>query len=133
MIEFPKGKTMKKWLFIASVNGALAVLAGAFAAHALAQRLEPRMLEVFNTGAHYHLIHALAMGVAALAARGAAKIHAEVAALLFLVGILLFSGSLYMLALTGMRYFAYVTPLGGIAFVLGWAVLAWAALKLEDQ
>jgi uncharacterized membrane protein YgdD (TMEM256/DUF423 family) len=124
---------MKKWLFIASVNGALAVLAGAFAAHALAQRLEPRMLGAFNTGAHYHLIHAVAMGVAALAARGAAKMHAEVAALLFLIGILLFSGSLYMLALTGMRTFAYVTPLGGIVFVLGWAVLAWAALKLEEK
>jgi uncharacterized membrane protein YgdD (TMEM256/DUF423 family) len=122
---------MKKYLFIASVNGALAVLAGAFAAHALAQRLEPRMLAAFTTGAHYHLIHAVAIGVAALAARGAAKARAETAALLLLIGILLFSGSLYMLALTGIRAFAYITPLGGIAFVLGWVMLAWAALKLE--
>jgi uncharacterized membrane protein YgdD (TMEM256/DUF423 family) len=128
----PGGKTMRKWLFIASVNGALAVLAGAFGAHALAQRLEPRMLGVFNTGAHYHLIHAAAMAVAALAARGAAKMQAEVAALLLLIGILLFSGSLYMLALTGLRMFGFVTPLGGIAFVLGWAMLGWAALKLEE-
>ena len=124
---------MRKWLFIASVNGALAVLAGAFAAHALAQRLAPRMLEVFTTGAHYHLIHALAMALAALAARGAAKTQAGTAALLFLAGILLFSGSLYLLALTGVRAFAYVTPLGGIAFVLGWAMLAWAALKWEEN
>jgi len=123
---------MKKWLFIASVNGALAVLAGAFATHALSRRLDPHMLGVFTTGAHYHLIHAVAMGVAALAARGAARMQAEVAALLLLIGILLFSGSLYMLALTGLRYFAFVTPLGGIAFVLGWAMLGWAALKLEQ-
>ena len=124
---------MKKWLFIAAVNGALAVLAGAFAAHALAQRLEPRMLGVVNTGAHYHLSHARALGVAALAARGAARMQAEVAALLFLIGILLFSGSLYMLALTGVRFFGFITPLGGIAFVLGWAMLAWAAWKLEEK
>jgi uncharacterized membrane protein YgdD (TMEM256/DUF423 family) len=123
---------MKKWLFIASVNGALAVLAGAFAAHALQHRLDQPFVSAFTTGAHYHLIHAVAMGLAALAARGAARMYAEVAALLFLVGILLFSGSLYMLALTGVRTFAYITPLGGIALVLGWAVLAWAALKLEE-
>ena len=124
---------MRKWLFIASVNGALAVLAGAFAAHALARRLDPHMLEVFDTGARYHLIHAVALGVAALAARGAAAKPAGAAAGLLLTGILLFSGSLYLLALTGMRGFAYVTPLGGIAFVSGWAMLAWAALKLEEK
>jgi uncharacterized membrane protein YgdD (TMEM256/DUF423 family) len=132
MIEFPEGSIMKTWLFIASVNGALAVLAGAFAAHALGQRLDVRALATFTTGAHYHLIHAVAMGVAALAIRGAARSRAAWAAGLFLAGILLFSGSLYMLALTGVRTFAYVTPLGGIAFVLGWAMLAWAALKLEE-
>jgi uncharacterized membrane protein YgdD (TMEM256/DUF423 family) len=124
---------MRKWLFIASVNGALAVLAGAFAAHALQRRLDQPFVAAFTTAAHYHLIHAVAMGVAALAARGAARMQAEAAALLFLIGILLFSGSLYMLALTGVRMFGYVTPLGGIAFVLGWAVLAWAALSLEES
>jgi len=97
--------TMKKWLFIAGINGALAVLAGAFAAHALGSRLDPAHAAAFATAAHYHLVHAVAMAVAALAARGAAKPRAQNAALLFLAGIVLFCGSLYMLVLTGIRLF----------------------------
>jgi uncharacterized membrane protein YgdD (TMEM256/DUF423 family) len=122
---------MKNWLFAAGLNGALAVLAGAFAAHALGQRLDPRMLSAFSTGATYHLVHALALGIAALAARGAARRRAQIAAGLFLAGIILFSGSLYALAMTGLIYFAYATPAGGIAFVAGWIMLALAALKTE--
>jgi uncharacterized membrane protein YgdD (TMEM256/DUF423 family) len=122
---------MKNWLFIAGINGALAVLAGAFAAHALGQRLDPRLLSTFSTGATYHLVHALALAIAALAARGPAGARAQAAAALFLAGIILFSGSLYLLALTGIIYFAYATPVGGIAFVAGWIMLALAALKME--
>ena len=123
---------MKKWLFIAGINGALAVLAGAFAAHALSSRLDPTHAAAFATAAHYHLVHAVAMAVAALAARGAAKPRAQTAALLFLAGIVLFCGSLYMLVLTGIRLFAYVTPVGGLALVAAWILLALAALKLEE-
>ena len=72
------------------------------------------------------------MAVAALAARGAAKPRAQGAALLFLVGTILFSGSLYLLVLTGVRAFGYVTPLGGLALIAGWVLLALAALKLEE-
>lgn len=122
---------MKKWLFIAAVNGALAVLAGAFGAHALSSHLV--YASAFSTGAHYHLMHALAMGLAALAARGGARAHAEVAAMLFLIGIILFSGSLYMLAVTGIKYFGFITPVGGTSLIAGWVVLALAALKLEDK
>ncbi|MBA2590219.1 MAG: DUF423 domain-containing protein [Alphaproteobacteria bacterium] len=122
---------MKNWLFAAGINGALAVLAGAFAAHALGTRLDPRMLSAFSTGATYHLVHALALGVTALAARGAAARRANIAAALFLAGIILFSGSLYALAITGIVYFAYATPAGGIAFVAGWIMLAAAGLKME--
>ena len=122
---------MKKWLFIAAVNGALAVLAGAFGAHALSDRLV--YASAFNTGAHYHLMHALAIGLAALAARGPARRQAEVAAMLFLIGIILFSGSLYLLAVTGVKYFAFITPIGGTSLIAGWVVLALAALKLEDK
>ena len=111
--------------------GALGVLLAAFGAHALAGRLAPNALAAFETGARYHLIHALAMGLAALAARGAATIPAQRAALLFFAGILLFSGSLYGLALSGVRALGFITPLGGLALIAGWIALALAALKLE--
>jgi uncharacterized membrane protein YgdD (TMEM256/DUF423 family) len=123
---------MRKWLFIAAITGALAVLFAAFGEHALAARLEPHSLATFATGARYQLYHALAMGLAALAARGAAKSWAQSAALLFFLGILLFSGSLYGLALTQIRVIGFVTPLGGLALIAGWVVLALAALKLEQ-
>jgi uncharacterized membrane protein YgdD (TMEM256/DUF423 family) len=86
----------------------------------------------FTTAAHYHLIHAAAMAIAALSARGAATSRATASAMLFLLGTILFSGSLYALALSGIRAFAFVTPLGGMAFIAGWIMLALAALKLED-
>lgn len=122
---------MRTWLMIAAINGALAVLCGAFAAHGLKARLPPDMVEVFDTGARYHLAHALAMGLAALAASGPAAKRAQRAAALFLAGIVLFSGSLYLLALTGASAFGFVTPLGGLAFIAGWIMLGAAALKLE--
>ena len=122
---------MKIWLMIAAINGALAVLCGAFAAHGLKARLSADMIGVFDTGARYHLMHALAMGLAALAARGPAAKPARLAAMFFLAGIVLFSGSLYLLALTGRATLGVVTPFGGLAFVAGWAALAAAALKLE--
>jgi uncharacterized membrane protein YgdD (TMEM256/DUF423 family) len=125
---------MKKWLFLAGLSGALAVIAGAFGAHGLKDRLEPRLLASFTTAAHYHLIHAAAMAVAALTAREVrAAPRARLAAFLFLAGTVLFSGSLYALALSGIRLFAFVTPVGGLAFIAGWILLALAALKLEEK
>lgn len=123
-------RTMRIWLFVAGIMGALAVLCGAFAAHGLATRLDGNARSVFETGARYHMYHALAIGLAAFAMRGPAETLARIAAILFLVGILLFSGSLYLLALTGMTALGFVTPIGGIAFVAGWILLALAALKL---
>jgi uncharacterized membrane protein YgdD (TMEM256/DUF423 family) len=120
---------MKIWLFLAGLNGAVAVLMGAFAAHARGP--QHPFASAFSTGAHYHLVHAAAMAVAALAARGAAAPRAQMAAMLFLAGIVLFSGSLYLLTLTGVRAFGYITPVGGLALVAGWLALALAALKLE--
>lgn len=117
---------MNNWLCIAAVNGALAVLCGAFAAHGLQTRLDAHALEIFQTGARYHMVHALAMGLAALSGRPGARWAAG----LFLAGIVLFSGSLYALALTGMMAFAYVTPAGGLAFVGGWIALAFAARRM---
>ena|SRR6185312_13059252 len=121
---------MKLWLFIAAIMGGLAVISGAFAAHGLQARLDPQALGIFETGARYQMYHALAMGLAAFAMRGDATARARLSAILFLAGILLFSGSLYLLALTGARLLEFVTPLGGLAFIAGWILLALAALKL---
>lgn len=113
---------MRLWLGIAAVNGALAVAAGAFAAHGLKAQMSPDMLAVFETGARYHMYHALAMGLAAMAGAGWAP-------KLFLGGILLFSGSLYLLALSGMTWLGAVTPLGGVLFLAGWIFLALSAFR----
>ena len=121
---------MRLWLAIAAINGFLAVAAGAFGAHALQSRLDANALQAFETGARYQMYHALAIGLAAFALReSSAAFAAQVAAALFLIGIVLFSGSLYALALSGARPFAFITPLGGVAFLAGWIALAFAALR----
>jgi uncharacterized membrane protein YgdD (TMEM256/DUF423 family) len=120
---------MNSWLLIAAINGFLAVAAGAFGAHALQGRLDPHALQTFETGARYQMYHALALGLAAFSIRGASAPAAQAAAISFLAGIVLFSGSLYVLALTGVRAFGIVTPFGGLAFLIGWAALAWAATR----
>jgi uncharacterized membrane protein YgdD (TMEM256/DUF423 family) len=121
---------MNVWLFVAALNGFVAVAAGAFGAHALQNRLDPHALQVFETGARYQMYHALAIGLTAFAMRDQAAMPAQVAAALFLAGIVLFCGSLYLLAFTGMRALGLVTPFGGVCFLLGWAALAWAGLRL---
>ena len=123
---------MNRWLFIGAANGFLAVAAGAFGAHALEGRLIPSMNTIFETGAHYHLVHALATVAASLVARGgAARARANLAALFFTAGTALFSGSLYLYALSGLPVLVVLTPLGGIGFLAGWAMLALAALKQD--
>jgi uncharacterized membrane protein YgdD (TMEM256/DUF423 family) len=112
----------RTWLGIAAINGGLAVMAGAFAAHGLKAHLSADSLSVFETGARYQMYHALAMALAALVA-------ARRAAIAFMAGILLFSGSLYLLALTGTPIWGVVTPIGGLCFIAGWGLLAWAAFK----
>jgi uncharacterized membrane protein YgdD (TMEM256/DUF423 family) len=121
---------MNVWLLLAALNGFAAVAIGAFGAHGLVGRIDSHALQTFETGARYHMYHALAIGLAALAARGAAAAPAQWAATFFLVGIVLFSGSLYFLALSGERAFGFVTPFGGLAFLVGWALLAWAATRV---
>ena len=122
---------MSLWLAIAAINGGLAVASGAFAAHGLQGRLDAQALQTFETGARYHMYHALAIGLAALAMRDAAAGPATSAAGFFLAGILLFSGSLYLLALTGARLFGLVTPFGGVCFLIGWGLLVFAATRLK--
>lgn len=114
--------------------GFVAVAAGAFGAHALKDRLPADLLAIFETGARYHLAHAVALLFAALLAGrgGAAGRRARAAGWLFVAGIVVFSGSLYALALSGVRAWGAVTPVGGVAFLAGWAVLAWAVARGGD-
>jgi uncharacterized membrane protein YgdD (TMEM256/DUF423 family) len=119
---------MSRWLSIAAINGAIAVAAGAFAAHSLKAILPVEMLEIFKTGAQYQLIHALAIAICAHSGSKANR-----AAPLFLSGIILFSGSLYALALTGYRTLGIITPFGGICFIVGWLMLAWTSWKHSTE
>ena len=112
---------------LAGFFGLTGVVLGAFGAHGLRDRLGPAMLEVYRTGVLYHLIHALALLAIGLHA-GRLRYPRAVAAL-WAIGIVIFSGSLYALALTGVHKLGAITPLGGLAFILGWAALAWAALR----
>ena len=115
---------------LGALFGALGVAAGAFGAHALRARLDPRALEVFQTAAHYQMLHALALFAVAWG-MGCHPRWGAAAGGLFTAGILLFSGSLYGLALGGPRWFGAVTPLGGVAFLLGWVCLGRAVLSCE--
>ena len=112
-------------LRLAGILGFLGVALGAFGAHGLRARVGPEMIEVWKTGVLYHLFHTLALLAVAVAAPriGAAKVVAT----LFTVGIVIFSGSLYVLVLTGKGWLGAVTPVGGVAFLAGWAALTASA------
>ena len=117
------------FLALGALSALVAVAAGAFGAHALRDRLAPDMQSVFEVGARYHMYHALGLLAVAWAAGRWPGTPAVVAGWLFVAGTIVFSGSLYLLALTGQRWLGAITPLGGLAFMLGWAALAWAALR----
>ncbi|MDT7855802.1 DUF423 domain-containing protein [Rubrivirga sp. S365] len=113
----------------AAVVGGLMVAAGAFGAHALADAVPPARLDVWRTGAAYGQVHALAAVLAALVAGQTGARAALRAGWLFLGGVALFSGSLVALVLLDLPALGAVTPLGGVAFLVGWGTLAWAGLK----
>ena len=122
------------FLALSALNGFLAVALGAFGAHGLRQRLAvledgAQRLEWWRTAANFQLMHALALGLVALLVGRASPVPLSLAGWTFFGGIVLFSGSLYAMVLTGARGLGAVTPLGGIAFLVGWAALAWAALR----
>lgn len=110
---------------------AFGVALGAFGAHGLRARLTPDLLAVYETGVRYHLVHGLAIFVAAWLAGEDTTRTARLAGILFVVGILLFSGSLYLLALTGIRTFGAVTPIGGLAWIAAWVMVA-LCVRLRD-
>jgi uncharacterized membrane protein YgdD (TMEM256/DUF423 family) len=120
------------WLLIGAVSGFVSVAAGAFGAHGLRARVSPDMLAVFETGARYQMYHALLLCLVAVVAGRAGAAAAGTLSLcggLLIAGTVLFSGSLYALALTGQRSLGAITPLGGLCFLAAWAVLALAALR----
>ena len=109
--------------------GFVGVAAGAFGAHALRGRVDPGALAIFDTAARYHLIHAIALfGVAWARTRWAGR-AVDIAGWLFIAGIVLFSGSLYLLALSGASALGIITPVGGACLLGGWLALAWAAWR----
>lgn len=110
-----------------SVLAFLAVALGAFGAHALRDRLTPENLAIFQTGVQYQMTHAL--GLLAVAALADRIRNAVVIGWLFVFGVLIFSGSLYLLAITGTRWFGAITPIGGLCFLTGWALLIYGAAK----
>jgi uncharacterized membrane protein YgdD (TMEM256/DUF423 family) len=121
--------TSSGWLAIGAVAAGVGVALGAFGAHGLKSRVEPQMLAVFETGVRYHLYHALALLAVAWAASRSTSALPGAAGWAFLVGILLFSGSLYLLVFTGTKWLGAITPLGGLAFLVGWGLLALSALR----
>ena len=121
------------FLAIAAIFGGLSVGAGAFATHALRERLSERSLEIFETAARYQMYHALALVLVALLISRAEFPQPlfVVAGWSFIIGVLIFSGSLYTLSLTNIKVLGAITPLGGAAFIAGWGALAIAAFTFK--
>jgi uncharacterized membrane protein YgdD (TMEM256/DUF423 family) len=121
----------KLFLLLGSLAGAAGVALGAFGAHALKARVAPDMLVVWQTAVQYHLWHALAVvAIGVVAIHLPASTPLKWAGWLMVAGIVLFSGSLYVLALSGVRWLGAVTPFGGVAFIAGWLLLTWTAMRV---
>ncbi|MFN0121638.1 MAG: DUF423 domain-containing protein [Blastocatellia bacterium] len=117
----------KTFFALGSLLALIGVAAGAFGAHALKTRVDAEMLAVFETGVRYQMYHAFGLIAAALAYARWPSQTMTTSGWLFIAGILLFSGSLYLMTFTGLRWLGAITPLGGVAFLAGWGCLAWAA------
>ncbi len=119
----------RAFALLGALLACLAVAAGAFGAHALRGRLTPDLLDAFETAARYQMYHALGLLAVAWVGDRWRSAASAAAGGLFLAGIVFFSGSLYLLSLTGTRWLGAVTPLGGVALLLGWLALAWAVYR----
>lgn len=120
----------KTFMMLAGLFGGLAVALGAFGAHALSERLSASLLNTFEIGVRYQFYHALALVAVVVAlGRWPNRGSAVWAGWLFVVGILIFSGSLYILVFSGIRWLGAITPIGGVAFIAGWALLVWTAWR----
>lgn len=120
----------RTFLQLSALFGLFAVALGAIATHALESRLSPHYLEVFKVGAHYQMVHALALGLVGVLTMWSTDKRLTYAGWCFTAGIVIFSGSLYVLTLTGIKILGAITPLGGVAFMVGWGFLFLSAGKL---
>lgn len=122
---------MKLWIMLGSLNMAIAIALGAFGAHGLKTKISKQMLENWNTGSHYHIIHAVALLFIGLLLTklGTQTSWAPIAGWFILAGILLFSGSLYIMALTNIKSLGMITPLGGLSFIIGWLLIAFSTWR----
>ena len=122
--------TTKLFLVVGAIAALLAVAFGAFGAHALKTRIAPELMPVYRTGVEYHFYHALGLMLVGLAAFHLPEsVYLRSAGWAMLAGIVLFSGSLYLLALTGLAWLGAITPFGGTAFIAAWALFAAAVIK----
>ncbi|TCP66273.1 DUF423 domain-containing protein [Baia soyae] len=121
---------MRLFLLLGSINMALSIALGAFGAHGLKDKVAEKMIANWNTGAHYHMIHALGMlvvGILLSKVQSSGMLTAS--GWLMLVGVVLFSGSLYVMAVTGVTKLGAITPIGGLAFIVAWVLVAVAVYK----
>ena len=112
-----------------TVSALVGVAAGAFGAHGLKGRLDPEMLSVFEAGVRYQMYHAFALIAAAGVHTKWPSRFVRIGGWLFVIGTILFSGSLYLLSVSGVKWLGAITPLGGLAFLAGWGCIAWAAWR----
>ncbi|MFT6092381.1 MAG: uncharacterized membrane protein YgdD (TMEM256/DUF423 family) [Pseudohongiellaceae bacterium] len=118
------------FILATGINGFLSVALGAFAAHALKNIIETDLLATFQTAVQYHITHSLALfGVAILTLYAPNSMALKISGSMFIAGILFFSGSLYILSITGIRWLGAITPIGGICFLVAWGCLCWFALS----
>lgn len=120
-------------LILAAVSGLLAVIFGAFGAHALKGSLSPDELQWYETGNRYHFYHTFAMLASGVLMRSTDNRLFGYAAVIFLGGIFLFSGSLYVMAVAGIKSLGMITPLGGLAFIGGWAIIAAGLIRKNNK
>ncbi|MDA0986148.1 MAG: DUF423 domain-containing protein [Bacteroidetes bacterium] len=120
---------MKIFFISASLSMALSVIFGAFGAHALKEKLSPEMLLVFETAVRYQVYHSIGLFIVTFFIHLFPNANFNLVAWFFIFGILIFSGSLYILSITNIRWFGAITPVGGLFFIFGWLLLAWKTYK----
>ena len=117
----------KLWIIISAVSGFTAVAIGAFGAHGLKEKLSAEMIEVYKTGVLYHLIHSVVL----LGLSLTTILKTKLPSIFILLGIILFSFSLYIYSTSGIRFFALITPFGGFCFLIGWLIIIYEAIKIK--
>ena len=122
-----------RWMAAAGLAGFLGVATGAFGAHGLKEVVSPELLAIFKTGSHYCQVHAVVLLVVGLISDRNPSAHVERTGWLLSVGILIFSGSLWLLVLTNVRWLGAITPIGGACLLLGWLHLGWIGLRKPEK